>query len=315
MPDQPKQPDEHGHRKPAGEQNLIPPRHDPVHKPLVQAIEGKRHILSTYLWVQLKLTTPLLDEIQRAGLDGVEIFCAGGHFDYRSPEIAREFADWFRGNNLKLHSLHGPTSRDFRPGREGGSPVSLSDPERVRRLDAVDEVKRALDVAEQTPFDIMVLHVASLRDVADQRRWDAAFTSLEHLVLFARQRGVTIALENTPGEMATPTNLRHFLEQTRLPGLRLCFDSGHAHMEGGALQALETMSGLAATTHLHDNLGEKDDHLLPFNGTLEWNRLMPAIPAELPWVIELREHPSQPRPSFDAIRAAFDKLERARGAS
>jgi sugar phosphate isomerase/epimerase len=272
-----------------------------------------RRILSTYLWVQHKLTTALLDEIERAEIHGVEIFCSSSHFDYRSPESIRETADWFADHKLKLYSLHGPTSRDFRPGREGGSPVSLSDPERIRRLDAVDEVKRAIDVAEQLPFEIMVLHVATVRDEADQRRWDAAFTSLEHLVLFAKQRGVMLALENTPGEMATPANLRHFLADTHLPNLRLCFDSGHAHMDGGALQAVEAMHGLIATTHLHDNHGEKDEHLLPFEGTIEWDKLMHALPAELPRVIELREQAGQPVPSFDAIRAAFDKLEAARG--
>jgi sugar phosphate isomerase/epimerase len=274
-----------------------------------------RRYLSTYLWVQHKLTTAVLDEIEHAGIEGVEIFCSTGHFDYRAAEVVRETSDWFTGHQLKLHSLHGPTSRDSRPGREGGSPVSLSDPERIRRLDAVDEVKRALDVAEQVPFEIMVLHVATARDEPDQRRWDAAFTSLEHLVLFARQRGVTLALENTPGEMATPTNLRHFLEDTRLPGLRLCFDTGHAHMESGTLQGLETMRGLAVTTHLHDNHGEKDEHLLPFEGTIEWDKLIHAIPADLPCIIELRDQSGQPTPTFDAIRAAFDKLESARGGS
>ncbi len=308
--------DEHDRRKTEGEQNQIPPRRDQRLEPLVQASEGMRRILSTYLWVQHKLTTALLDEIARAGIQGVEIFCSGGHFDYRAAEVVRETADWFADHHLKLHSLHGPNSRDSRPGREGGgSPVSLSDPERMRRLDAVDEVKRAIDVAEQLPFEIMVLHVATVRDEADQRRWDAAFTSLEALVLFARQRGVTLALENTPGEMATPANLRHFLEDTRLPGLRLCFDAGHAHLETGALQGLETMRALAATTHLHDNHGEKDEHLLPFEGTIEWDKLMSAIPRELPCVIELREQPAHPKPSFDAIRAAFDKLEQARGNS
>jgi sugar phosphate isomerase/epimerase len=270
-----------------------------------------RRILSTYLWVQHKLTSALLDEIERGGLDGVEVFCSSSHFDYRSPESIRETADWFADHKLKLHSLHGPTSRDFRPGREGGSPVSLSDPERIRRLDAVDEVKRAIDVAETLPFEIMVLHVATVRDESDRRRWDAAFTSLEHLVLFAKQRSVLLALENTPGEMATPANLRHFLADTHLPNLRLCFDSGHAHMEGGAMQAVEAMHGLIATTHLHDNHGEKDEHLLPFEGAIEWDKLMHALPAELPRVIELREQQGHPVPRFDAIRAAFDKLEAA----
>jgi len=292
---------------------------------------GPRRILSTYLWISHKLALATLDEIERAGIHAVEIFCGKGHFDYNNSEIVRDFANWFRDHKLKLHSLHAPTSRDFSPGRESGSPVSISDPERVRRLDAVDEIKRALEVAESIPLEFMILHAGSSHDSADPRRWDAAFSSLENLALFARQRGVTLALENTPGELATPENLRQFVEQTRLPGLKLCFDSGHAQLDSGALQGLETMRGLAVTCHLHDNHGEKDEHLLPFTGDIDWEKLMQAMPPELPCVMEPKEQTKDlPRdahsreqsrevardgamqPSSDDILRAFDALEKAR---
>jgi sugar phosphate isomerase/epimerase len=272
---------------------------------------SNRRLLSTYLWISHKLTPAMLADIESAGIHAVEIFCSVGHFNYRDPETVRDIAGWFSDHRMKLHSLHAPTSRDFSPGRESGSPVSVSDLERIRRLDAVDEIKRALEVAEKVPFDVMVLHFGGSRDSDDPRRWDAAFSSLENLALFARQRGVTLALENTPSEMATPTNLRNFLEQTRLPGLRLCFDSGHAQIDAGALPALETMAPLAISTHLHDNHGDKDEHLLPYKGTIEWEKLMKALPAELPILLELREQPSG-SPTFDEIRAAFDALEQAR---
>ena len=270
-----------------------------------------RRVLSTYLWIQHKLTPATLDEAARTGAEAIEIFCAVGHFDYSKAETVREIAQWFADHTTKLHSLHAPTSRDFSPGREGGSPVSISDLERVRRLDAVDEIKRAIDVSDQVQFEVMVLHLGGSRDTADPRRWDAAFSSLEHLTLFAKQRGVTLALENTPSELATPSNLRHFLEQTRLPGLRLCFDAGHAHLDSGAVQGIETMGELAVTTHLHDNHGEKDEHLPPYAGTIEWEPLIKAIPKQLPCVLELREQTPHP-PTSNDIRATFDKLEEAR---
>lgn len=272
---------------------------------------SNRRLLSTYRWISHKLTPAILTDAKDAGMDAVEIFCAAGHFNYRDPETVREIASWFSGHQMKLHSLHAPTSRDFSPGRESGSPVSVSDLEPMRRLDAVDEIKRALEVAEKVPFEVMVLHFGGSRDSDDPRRWDVAFTSLETLAIFARQRGVTLALENTPSEMATPANLRNFLEQARLPGLRLCFDSGHAQIDGGAVPAMETMGSLAITAHLHDNHGEKDDHLLPYAGTIEWEKLLKAMPAELPILLELREQPSG-SPTFDEIRAAFDALEQAR---
>src|ERR1019366_7678169 len=187
------------------------------------------------------------------------------------------------------------------------------DPETVREIAAwfTGHSMKLHSMHAPTALDFSPGREGGSRDSDDPRRWDVAFSSLENLGLFARQRGVTLALENTPSEMATPANLCHFLEETRLPGLRLCFDSGHAQLDEGAVPALETMGSLAITTHLHDNHGEKDEHLLPFAGTIEWEKLMKAMPPELPILLELREQPSG-SPSFQEIRAAFDALEQAR---
>jgi sugar phosphate isomerase/epimerase len=280
-----------------------------------------QRVLSTYLFVNKKLTAAFLGEAARAGATAIELFCSRGHFDYRSAENAQELASWLAGNNLKLHSIHSPTTRDFHLSRESGAPLSICDPERLRRQDAVDEIKRALDLVEHVPFRYCVQHVARHRDLPDDRKWDAAFSSLEHLSLFARHRGVTIAVENTPGEMATPINLKNFLEQTRLTSVKLCFDAGHAHLEGGGVpEQLATVRDLVATTHLHDNRGERDDHLLPYEGTIDWNATLAALPVDAPMVLELKE-PAVAAGSSDVqafaetlkgVRNVFDKFEAAR---
>jgi len=278
-----------------------------------------QRVLSTYLFVNHKLTAALVGEMARAEVSAIELFCSRGHFDYRSADDARELASWLAGNNLTLHSIHSPTTRDFNVKRESGTPLSISDPERVRRQEAVDEIKRVLDLVESVPFRYCVQHVARPRDIPDQRRWDAAFSSLELLSLFAKQRGVTIALENTPGEMASPANLKSFLEQTRLMNVKLCFDTGHAHLEGGVVAGLETIRDLVVTTHVHDNRGERDDHLLPYEGTIDWNVALPALPNDVPFVFELKE-PAAAAGSNDlqafagtlqGLRTVFDKFEQA----
>jgi sugar phosphate isomerase/epimerase len=278
-----------------------------------------QRVLSTYLFVNRKLTAALVGEVARAEVSAIELFCSRGHFDYRSADDARELASWLAGNNLTLHSIHSPTTRDSYPKRESGTPLSISDPERIRRQEAVDEIKRALDLVECLPFRYCVQHVARPRDIPDQRRWDAAFSSLELLSLFAKQRGVTLALENTPGEMATPANLKHFLEQTRLTNVKLCFDIGHANLEGGVVAGLEALGDLVVTTHVHDNRGERDDHLLPYEGTVDWNSALAALPADVPFVFELKE-PATAAGSIDlqsfagtlqGMRPVFDKFEQA----
>jgi sugar phosphate isomerase/epimerase len=278
-----------------------------------------QRVLSTYLFVNRKLTAALVGEFARAGVSAIELFCSRGHFDYRSADDARELASWLAGNNLTLHSIHSPATRGFHSTRESGAPLSISDPERVRRQEAVDEIRRALDMVEHVPFRYCIQHVARPRDIPDERRWDAAFSSLEHLSLFARQRGITLTLENTPGEMATPANLKNFLERTRLTNVKLCFDTGHANIEGGVVAGLETLRDLVVTTHIHDNHGERDEHLLPYEGTIDWNAALAALSSEVPFVLELKE-PAAAAGSADlqpfagtlqGVRTVFDKFEQA----
>src|SRR6202167_574189 len=279
-----------------------------------------QHVLSTYLFVNKKLTAAFVTEAARTGVSGIELFCSRGHFDYRSADQAHELAGWLRDNKLTLHSIHSPTTRDFHLARESGAPLSICDPERLHRQEAVDEIKRALDLVEHIPFRYCVQHVARHRDIPDGRKWDAAFTSLENLSLFARARGVTMAIENTPGEMATPLNLKNFLDQTRLTSVKICFDAGHAHLDGGVPEALETIRDYVVTTHLHDNRGDRDDHLLPYEGTIDWSATLAALPAEAPLVLELKE-PAAAAGSTDVqafaetlrgVSPVFEKFEEER---
>ena len=270
-----------------------------------------QRILSTYRFVNQPLLPALLGEIAQAGFSAVEIFCAPQHFRYRDSQAIRETSDALGEYRLGLHALHSPTERDLAPGRESGVPISISDPERIRRLDAVDEIKRALDVAERIPFRYLIQHIGHGRQMADPRKLDAAFTSLENLSMFAKARGVTIALENTPDELGAPGSLQHFITDTHLHDLKLCFDIGHAHVEEGVTASFDAMRERVVTTHIHDNHGDKDEHLLPFDGTIEWDAALRALAqAEkpLPIVFEIKAQAGA-GPSLDQIRAAFDKFE------
>jgi len=271
-----------------------------------------QRILSTYRYVNQPLLPELLASIASAGIPAIEVFCGSEHFGYESPRTVREFRGCLDEYGLKLQSVHAPTERGSGAGRSSGVPISISDPERIRRVDAIDEVKRALEIAETIPFNYLVQHMASSRQPVDPRNLDAAFSSLEHLMLFAKQRGVTIAIENTPHELGSPESLAEFVKQTRLNDLRFCFDIGHAHMSDSVAAGLEWMRDRIVTAHLHDNHAEKDEHLLPFDGTIDWHAALGALasaPESPAFVLELKER-APGTPSLDQVRAAFDKLEK-----
>jgi sugar phosphate isomerase/epimerase len=278
-----------------------------------------QRILSTYLFVSKKLNRELLGQIHSAGFQAVEIFAARSHFDYAEKPEMRSIAQALADNHLSLNSLHAPTSRDLNVNREGGSPLSVTEVERVRRIEAMDELKRVIDVAEDLPFSRLILHMGGSRETADPRKRDAAFSSLEHLTLHAKHVGVTICLENTTSEMGAPTYLRSFIDETRLTGLRVNFDIGHAYLGDGPAEerianAFEPLKDLTASAHIHDNHGEKDEHLPPYDGAIDWPaslKLLRGAPAEFPLTLELKEKSGPEAASLsDQLAAASKSLDR-----
>jgi sugar phosphate isomerase/epimerase len=281
-------------------------------EPMESADTRMQRVISTYRSVNQRLTPAILQAYASAGIPAVEIFCSAPHFDYRTEQTVREMADCLGSTGLQLHSLHAPTERNLSHGRDNGAPLAISEPERARRIEAIDEMKRALEVAERIPFRFFVVHLGGERQPADGRRMDAAFSSLEQMVLFAKQRGVVIALENTPGELGAPATLLQFIAQTHLHDLRLCFDTGHANIGDGIAASFKVMQDLVVTTHVHDNHGEKDEHLVPFDGAIDWPAALAVLATarqSLPLVLELKEQTAA-APSVEQAVAAFDRLER-----
>jgi len=177
----------------------------------------------------------------------------------------------------------------------------------------VDEIKRAIEIAERAPFRYLIQHIGHLEEEFDERRIDAAFTSLEELNLFARQRGVEILLENIPNRFSSAEQLEYFLGETHLD-LGYCLDVGHAHMNEGIRAAFEIMQKRIRSTHIHDNYGVSDLHQAPFlaeGGTIDWSETMKLLRSradQYPLLLELREKEDAPRP-LEGLNRVFEKLE------
>lgn len=240
--------------------------------------------LSTRLFAGERLSSRLLDRILESGFPEIEVFAAREHLDYRDPNHSRDLGQWFSDFNVRLHSLHAPLCSEPGAGRRSGFMISVAYLERRWRIDSMDEIKRALEVAERAPFRYLVLHLGLEGEEYSLDKFDAAFTSIEHLRIFAKERAVGLLLENTPSELGNPMRLMEFLNYTRLDDVGICFDAGHAHLTGGALEGLRQVKDRVVTAHLHDNHGEKDEHLLPMlaapgqaqigkNG-IDWPRLI-----------------------------------------
>jgi sugar phosphate isomerase/epimerase len=102
---------------------------------------------------------------------------------------------------------------------------------------------------------------------------------------------VQLLLENVPNELGTPERIVEFLQYTRL-NVKVCFDTGHANMARSLHRGFETLREYIVSTHVHDNRGQKDDHLMPFDGEIDWKQTVRDLRAgdgKFPTLFEIRD--------------------------
>ena len=237
-----------------------------------------RRAMSTLIYARTERLHPgLLDQFVSGGAEAIEIFAARGHFNYADRQHVREIANWFRSTGVTFHSMHSPMYSDEEWGRSGAPGLNIASVEKRECIAAMDEIKRALEVAEQAPFKFLVQHVGVSNEETSERKVEAAITSLEHLRAFAKPLGVELLVENIPNELSTPSSLVEILQAGRFADIGVCFDVGHAHLSPGVKQAFEVLKDRIRSTHVHDNQGDRDSHLWPGDGSIDWKEAMELL--------------------------------------
>ncbi|MDR3734871.1 MAG: sugar phosphate isomerase/epimerase [Acidobacteriaceae bacterium] len=258
-----------------------------------------RHSISTHVFLQHRLHPGHLEAMCNGGAESIELFAARPHFDYTDRSAVRDIGTWFRSNPVSA-TLHQPLFADNEWSRQSGPTVNLIDVEKSRRIDAMDEVKRALEVAEQIPVESMVIHLGSKNATWSVRELEHSLTAIEHLKAFAGPLGVKLHLENLQNDVATPTNLLEILRVGHFNTVGVCLDIGHANLtDEGVAAAIEILGPRICQLHLHDNHGSKDgtakdEHLWPLatpeTGSVDWAEAMQkisALPANITGTLEI----------------------------
>ena len=278
--------------------------------------------ISTHIFLKHRLHAGHLDTLRKAGAEAIEIFANRRHFDYTSRVQVREIGDWFRGNPTAPWALHAPLRSEGEGDSERatGPAINVVHVEKSRRIDSMDEVKRALEAAEQIPFTHLILHLGERGDTWSPRTLEHGMTAVEHLRAFARPLGVQILLENLEkNEVAEPQNLLEILTVGHFDDIGMCLDLGHAHIGEGIPATIDMMGPRIRSVHVHDNAGDKDAHLWPGDGTIAWPETMRALEAlAKPPATVLEIHPTLENPEgtlVDRYQRTFEFLDRAASAT
>jgi len=269
--------------------------------------------ISTHLYHHQRLDETHLADVAASGFDAIELFATRTHFDYGDPAAVVRLARWLDAAGLRLHSVHAPITGGLVDGT-WGPPLSLAAADAGRRRQALQETGMALDIADQVPFECLVVHLGlpdELRPGPADNRADAARRSIEELHEAAARRGVKLALEVIPNALSSVGTLVRLIDSLDLEDAGICMDFGHAALMGDVLDAIEEASGHIVTTHVHDNHGGRDEHLVPGEGSIDWSAAlfaMQKIGYDGVFLFELAEA-GAPADQLRRARAACRRLE------
>ena len=147
------------------------------------------------------------------------------------------------------------------------------------------------------------------REKSAQAYLDRVTSLLEPLMEEAVKLNLTLCIENRSDFEAIPSEreLLVMLKRFDSPHLRYWHDFGHAQMREnmGLLdhaQWLREIAPYAVGAHLQDAVWPDVDHLVPFEGEIPFDRLVPLLPSSLPYILELSA-----KATPTAIRAAVDR--------
>lgn len=64
----------------------------------------------------------------------------------------------------------------------------------------------------------------------------------------------------------------------QVPAAAPCWDTGHGHRQSVSQTAgIGTLGSRLKATHIQDNDGVSDQHILPYQGTINWNEVVRAL--------------------------------------
>jgi sugar phosphate isomerase/epimerase len=270
--------------------------------------------ISTHLYHEQRLSRDHLAQIAAYGFEAVEVFATRSHFDYHDPAAIARLAGWLKETGLALHGIHAPIASHLLPGDHWGEAISNAVSDTAKRQAAVREADAALNIARQIPADVFVVHLGTPTAQGGENNGTAAFRSVEEICQLAEPIGIRVALEVIPNPLSDAAALVDLIERDLdAPRTGICLDFGHAFLMGDVPDAIETVAEHLITTHVHDNNGKTDNHLVPFEGRINWDialMTMQKVGYDGTYLMELANtgSPAAVLEQARAARARFDKL-------
>ena len=236
--------------------------------------------ISTHIFAFGKLDESHLDLILESGFKNIEMWGMRPHVDWYNPKRVKELARHIENIGLNVATFHLPFYNIF------GAPefrwIAFRNPDPQIRKEAMEMSCHIVDLCPQFGCDTVILHGNGTLGPdfdGDDKRYREG---LDQFLLYCQDRGVRIAIENIMTKLSDTGTLRELVDEYDNDHLWLCLDTGHANIAEDVPSAIKNCGKRLLTTHIADNFGKRDDHLVPFRGIINWEETFSLFKAKCP---------------------------------
>ena len=209
----------------------------------------------------------VLDGIRESGFEAIEVCSFPAHLDYHNHDDVARAGEILRTLGLNPVSFHAPFQER----------IDITSLDAGSRAEAVHELVTACEAAKVMGVKNMVLHPGPERS---GRPDDAEFVvrmrnAAEALGLVAERCAklrVHLLLENMLPHLLFGhiNDMLYLLGSIRDREVGACLDTGHAYLARELGSVIHKLSGHLHLVHVNDNRGDRDEHLAPGEGHIDW---------------------------------------------
>ena len=227
---------------------------------------------------------PIIDSIKmckKVGFDAVDInLCDVTRHYYRLADP--DWREWIAEVKETSEKLNIPITQSHTPF------YNCLDPNFAQRDEYDKMIRRSIIASGMLDVPWIVMHPGTLPEENGEGRKSKKgnYEYFMPLLELADKCNTGIAIENMSGMhengqrvyCSSFEQLIDLVDSLPVDNAGICWDFGHAHLEKvNQIEALHAMGSRLKATHVADNSGQRDDHIMPFAGHVNWYEIMPAL--------------------------------------
>jgi|GEM_PF-1760055 len=228
--------------------------------------------ISTLPFIDYEIDERLFTKLRENNIKSIEIFSQKPHCDLLSDKHLSLLGHIEKGLEISINSLHLPIYFNWTKDTNDRKKLSLCISDNNIRSNSLKEYARQIEAASTLSIPIAVLHTGIEEN--SENEFHLLVESLAYLGEIAKKSNILIALENHTTQYVSIELLIELIRKLDSDNFGICLDIGHSNIFSNYISDLNEARRYLLSMHLHDNNGEEDEHLFPYEGNIDFDYII-----------------------------------------